>query len=114
LYGHIAGVHADTELDPGLRFLMSVARGDRTLDFHGGLYGLSDAGELRQDAVAERFDDAAGPSADDRIHNIIAQVLQAVQRGIFVTADELRKAYHVGYYGHRQPAADIFSRHRNP
>jgi hypothetical protein len=60
-----------------------------------------------------RFYDSAGPSADDRIYNIIAQMLEAVQRAVFVTADELRKAYNVGYHDHRQPAADIFRCHRN-
>ena len=102
-------MNADAEFDPGIRFLMSVARGDRALDFSGGLHRLGDAGKLCEDAVAERFDDAAGPGANDRVYDIIPQVLEALQRAVFVTADELRKARDVGHEDHCQLRPTYFA-----
>ena len=108
MYRNVSVMNADAEFDPGIGFLMSVARGDRALNFGGGLHRLGDAGKLREDAVAERFDDAAGPGADDRVYDVISQVLEALQRAVFVAADELRKARDVGHEDHCQSAADIF------
>ena len=62
----IALVDADAELHAPSRIDGSVALGHCLLDRHRALDRIQDAGELGQDAVACRVDDAAAVLADHR------------------------------------------------
>src|SRR5262249_13813922 len=60
----VAEIDADAKPHLPRRRQLGVARPERALDLDGGLRGVDDAPELRQDVVARSVDDAAAVAAD--------------------------------------------------
>ena len=94
----VAQVDPDSEDDS-----LVVTSGHRVLDRDGATDGVDDAGELGQEPIAHRLNDAAAVLGDRGVDHLGAARLEARQRPRLVGADESAVADHVGTEDCRQP-----------
>ena len=87
----VAEVDADSEYDS-----LILARGHGVLDGDGAVDGIDDAGELDQEPVAHRLDDAPVVLGDFGIEHLDAAGLEAGERTGLVGAHEPAVADRVG------------------
>jgi hypothetical protein len=76
------------------------------LHFSRAAQGVDDAGELDQEAVASRFDDAAVMFCNFRVDHLGADGLQPAERPFLVGSDQARIPRHIGRQDRRQPTFD--------
>ena len=102
----IAEVDADAELHPTICFDGGVALGHRLLDGDRALDRVHDAGELGEDAVAGRVDDAAAVLGDHRQHDRLMR-LEVADGTRLVSAHQRAVAGDVGGEDCGQPALNL-------
>jgi hypothetical protein len=67
LLDHIAQMDADAELDAALGWQPGIALDHAVLHLNGAAYGIGDASELDEDAIARPLNDAAVMQSDGRV-----------------------------------------------
>jgi hypothetical protein len=91
---------------------MRWSGGNAALFVHRCLYlgratqRIDDAGELDQEPVTGRLDDAAPMARDLRVYHLGAQRLKPAERAFLVGFDQARVAYDIGREDRREPTFD--------
>ena len=92
---HIPDIDAEAQTEPALRRQPGVALEHGALDPDGAGDGPDRAGELGQQAVAHRLDEAPVRRRDGGVQNLPAQGLEAAQRSGLVRAHEPAVAHDI-------------------
>jgi hypothetical protein len=110
----VAEIDADAELQPPPRLYVGVALGNPGLDRIGAIDGVHDAGELGQQPVACRIDDAATMTGNlGRKHRL--PVLSQTAHGAFlVLAHQSAVANDIRRQNGHQPALQTSLRRAQP
>ena len=101
---HVADVDADPEPDALGRGQVQLAPGHALLDRHRAGHRLDDGSELAQGAVARQVDDPAAVLGDERLDELLAVCLEALERALLVLPHQPRVADHVGRQDGGEPA----------
>ena len=103
----VAEVHADAKPDSPIVGMLCVVLGHLPLDGRGTLYGIDDAGELDQRAIAHELDDAAMEFFYCRIDQFSAARLEPRQCADLIVPHEAAVADHVGSKNGGQPSFHV-------
>jgi hypothetical protein len=107
---HVAEIDADAKLHAAVGREFEIAPLEHLLNLASRLDGFDGAGELGQNIVAGRVDDAALVARDDT-RDGAAVFAQGRHRGGFVVAHEARITGHVGAHDRGELAPRLFTRH---
>jgi hypothetical protein len=111
LVDDIADVDADTQADAlGLGDLL-LPLGHAALDRDRSGDGVDGAGELAEDAVAHELDDTPTVLGDERLDQLLAVSLEAVEGALLIALHETRVADHICRQNSGEPAVDAASGH---
>ena len=105
----IAEVDADPEADAIGLGDGRLPLGHAALDRDRAGDRVDGAGELAEDAVAHELDNAAAVLRDERLDELLAVSLEAVERALLVALHEARVADHVRRQDRGEPAVDARS-----
>ena len=106
LDGDLAHVDGAAQLEPHRRVLSEGGPGHRRLHGKCGARGVDRAGELDQQPVAQRLEDAPAARCDQRIDRL-AQRPPRAQHALLVGLDEGAEVDDVERHDHDQPAAAV-------
>ena len=96
LNDHVPEVDADTEQQSCVCVVGRVSLTDAVLPGEGAADGVHDTGELDQEPVAHKLDDASMMRVDQRFQKISAQLGQLPKRAGLVGAHQSRVTGHIG------------------
>ena len=108
---HVADVDADPEPDALGRGQVQLAPGHARLDRHRAGHRLDDGSELAQGAVTRQVDDPAAVLGEERLDELLAVRLEALERALLVLPHQPRVADHVGRQDGGEPARGARRRH---
>ena len=97
-------MNPDAEFDALIRGQRGIAFGQCCLDLDRTPQGVDDAGELHQQPVASRFDDAAAMFGNLGIDHFDPQRLEPTERPFLVGSDQARIAGNIGSEDRSQTA----------
>ena len=107
----VAEVDADAEADALGLGDARLPLGHAALDRDRAGDRVDGAGELAEDAVAHELDDAAAVLGDERLDELLAVGLEALEGALLVALHEARVADHVRRQDGGEPAVDAGSGH---
>ena len=111
LVDDVADVDADAEADALGLGDVRLPLGHAALDRDRAGDRVDDAGELAEDAVAHQLDDAPAVLGDERLDELLAVGLEAVEGALLVALHQARVADHVRRQDGGEPAVDAGSGH---
>jgi hypothetical protein len=111
---HVAQVDAYAEADALVLRHHRLALGDAPLDEHGAANRVDHACELDQGAVAHELDYAPLILGDERVDELLAVPLEALERALLVALHQARVTNHVRRQDGGEPSLDPRCRHGRP
>src|SRR6202040_3639292 len=106
-------IDPDTELDALLLRHPDVAFGHLLLNLDGATHRIDNAGELDQQPVASRFNNAAAVLLDLRVGKLASQPLQRSESALLVRSHQTRIASDIGLQDRCEPPLDPCLCHRS-
>jgi len=97
---------ADTQIDAPVCRQRGIAFGQGSLDLGRTAQGVDNAGELDQQPIAGRLDDAAVMFCNFGVDHLGAERLQPAERPFLIGSNEARVSRHIGGENGRKPAFD--------
>jgi len=95
-YDHVSQVDADAKREPLIVIGCHPSFGYTTLPGYRASDSIHYAGELDQQPVTHKFDDASAMLGDEGVENLLAQFSHAAKSPVLVLAHKAAVAHHVG------------------
>ena len=107
-------MNADAKVDPLIRHNVGVPAGHCELDLGRTARGINGAGELDEQTVARRFDDATTVRSDRGVNEVPPDCLQAGQRALLVCPHKPTVPRDISRQYGRQPPLNPLARQDVP